>query len=313
MNAIANTNTSNIASVAAITVEQAKTAFDMLPISQVTKDNYKRCIGEFIKYIHEHGLTANTLVEYRNYLDTRTDYSISTKNKYFTTAKRYAGVLFGAGLIPRDITKDISGAPIKGFKQSTKHKKDGIQPSEIEAIAKYIDGLGNTRKAARIKAMLALFVYQGLRQIEVARLDVTDLDLQRGTALILGKGRDDKEPIALHPYTVDALNDYLSIYNKKSGALFTSESPRAYGNRLTTRSIRRIVEQILSDLDIHNSTHGFRHYFVTNLIQNYHGDLLAVMHYTRHKSIGMLEVYNDALNAKADLPRFVKAFAGVHI
>lgn len=303
----------NIVSVNDVTTEQAKHVFDLLPVSEITKDNYKRCIGDFVEFVHANGLNINTLVDYRKHLDARTDYSISTKNKYFTTAKRYAGILFNAGMIPKDITKDISGATIKGFKQSAKHKKDGVQANEIARIANYLDNLGDYRKAVRLKAMFALLIYQGLRQIEVARLDVTDLDLNRGKALILGKGRDDKEPIALHPYTVKALEEYLAVYHKKSGALFTSESHRDHGNRLTTRSIRRIVEQVLSELNIHNSTHGFRHYFVTNMIKNYNGDLLAVMHYSRHKSIGMLEVYNDALNAEQDLPRYIHAFEGVRL
>jgi integrase/recombinase XerC len=80
--------------------------------------------------------------------------------------------------------------------------------------------------------MLALFMYQGLRQIEVVRLDVTDIDLKNGKAFIHGKGRDDKEPIALHPYTTQALADYLQASNKKSGALFTSTSNNSYNQRI---------------------------------------------------------------------------------
>lgn len=293
--------------------EQAKRAFDLLPVSEVTREDYKNRIGDFLEFIQINGLNRNTLLDYRKHLESRTDYSISTKNKYFTTAKRYAGILYNAKLLPLDLGKDISGKDLKGFKQSKKHKKDGVQDDEIAKIAEYFKSLPDEPKTKRLKTIFSLLVYQGLRQVEIARLDVTDLDLRTNKAFVLGKGRDDKEPIALHPYTVEAIKDYLEAYKKRSGALFTSESHNRTGERLTTRSIRKIVKGVLDSLDIHNSTHGFRHYFTTNLIKNYKGDLLTVAHYTRHRNLEMLQVYNDQLNAEQDLPRYIEAFEGVRL
>ena len=293
--------------------EQAKRAFDLLPVSEVTREDYKNRIGDFLEFIQINGLNRNTLLDYRKHLESRTDYSISTKNKYFTTAKRYAGILYNAKLLPLDLGKDISGKDLKGFKQSKKHKKDGVQDDEITKIAEYFKSLPDEPKTKRLKTIFSLLVYQGLRQVEIARLDVTDLDLRTNKAFVLGKGRDDKEPIALHPYTVEAIKDYLEAYKKRSGALFTSESHNRKGERLTTRSIRKIVKGVLDSLDIHNSTHGFRHYFTTNLIKNYKGDLLTVAHYTRHRNLEMLQVYNDQLNAEQDLPRYIEAFERVRL
>lgn len=293
--------------------EQAKRAFDLLPVSEVTREDYKNRIGDFLEFIQINDLNRNTLLDYRKHLESRTDYSISTKNKYFTTAKRYAGILYNAKLLPLDLGKDISGKDLKGFKQNKKHKKDGVQDDEIAKIAEYFKSLPDEPKTKRLKTIFSLLVYQGLRQVEIARLDVTDLDLRTNKAFVLGKGRDDKEPIALHPYTVEAIKDYLEAYKKRSGALFTSESHNRTGERLTTRSIRKIVKGVLDSLDIHNSTHGFRHYFTTNLIKNYKGDLLTVAHYTRHRNLEMLQVYNDQLNAEQDLPRYIEAFERVRL
>ena len=296
-----------------ITAAQAGRAFDLLDVNDATRSDYKAHIGDFINFIELNGLKASTLLDYRRYLAGRNDFAASTKNKYFTAARRYAGILYNAKLIPIDITKDISGKDLKGFTQDKKHKKDGLQPADIERLTNYFSGLDDTPGAKRLKALFSLLIYQGLRQIEIARLDVTDLDLRAGRAFILGKGRDDKEPIALHPHTTKALSEYLAAYNKKSGALFTSESNNANGQRLTTRSIRLLVKQILTELDIDNSTHGFRHYFTTTMIKGYKGDLLAVTHYTRHKSLEMLQVYNDAINAKQDLPRYINVFNEVRL
>ena len=291
----------------------ASKAFDLLPVNETTRADYKARIGLYVDFINQHGLNRNTLLDYRRYLESRTDYSVSTKNKYFTSAKRYTGVLHTAGLLPVDITKDISGKDLKGFKQNKKHKKDGLQTDEVQRLSQYLQALEPTPANYRLKAMLALFMYQGLRQIEVTRLDVTDLDLKNGKAFIHGKGRDDKEPIALHPYTAQALDDYLKASGKKSGALFTSTSNNSYNQRITTRGLRKVITGILNGLSIDNSVHGFRHYFTTTMVKHYKGDLLTVAHYTRHKNLEMLQVYNDAINAEADLPRYYKAFEGLTI
>lgn len=303
----------NIAQAVVFDEGEAKRAFDYLPISETTRDDYKLRVGEFIDFIKANGVNRNTMLDYRKYLEQRTDYSISTKNKYFTTAKRYCGVLYNAHILPTDITKDLSGVELKGFKQSRLHKKDGVSQAEVDRLAEYFRGLDESKQNLRLKAIFSLLIYQGLRQVEIVRLDVSDLDLRAGKAFVQGKGRDDKEPIALHPYTVNALRAYLTAYKKKSGAVFTCESNRAYGERLTTLSLRRIVKGVLRDLGVENSTHGFRHYFTTNLIKNYKGDLLTVAHYTRHRRLDMLQVYNDAINAEQDLPRYINAFEGVKL
>ena len=200
---------------------EAKRAFDYLPISETTRDDYKLRVGEFIDFIKANGVNRNTMLDYRKHLEQRTDYSISTKNKYFTTAKRYCGVLYNAHILPMDITKDLSGVELKGFKQSRLHKKDGVSQAEVDRLAEYFRGLDESKQNLRLKAIFSLLIYQGLRQVEIVRLDVNDLDLRAGKAFVQGKGRDDKEPIALHPYTVNALRAYLTAYKKKSGAVFT--------------------------------------------------------------------------------------------
>lgn len=176
-----------------------------------------------------------------------------------------------------------------------------------------IKELPETPTNARLKAILSLLVFQGLRQVEIIRLDVKDIDFISKTAFIQGKGRDDKEPIYLHPETTKAIQAYLKGNRIADGALFTSQSNNNKNQRLTTRAIRDIVKKTLNDLGIEKTTHGFRHYFTTTLIKTYKGDLLEVAQYTRHKSLEMLQVYNDNINRKADLPRYYQAFSGVKL
>jgi integrase/recombinase XerC len=286
--------------------DKAKKIFDLLDVSEATRQDYKYRIDLFLDFISERGFNRNSFLEFKRVLADRTDLAVSTKNKYLATAKIFLKEANRQGALPADITQNI-----KTFSQSKKHKRDGLNDDEIKTLTEAMQQLPETLQNARLKAILSLLVFQGLRQIEIIRLDVKDVDFISKTAFIQGKGQDDKEPINLHPETIKALQGYLKSNKIADGALFISQSNNSKNKRLTTRAIRDIVKKTLDTLGIDKTTHGFRHYFTTTLIKTYKGDLLEVAQYTRHKSLEMLQVYNDNINRKADLPRFYKAFSGV--
>jgi len=286
--------------------ERAEKVFDLLDVSGATRQDYKYRIGLFLDFTKERGFNRNSFLEFKRYLAERTDLAVSTKNKYLATAKIFLKEANRQGALPADITQNI-----KTFSQNKKHKRDGLNDEEIRTLTNTLKELPETQQNARLKAILSLLVFQGLRQVEVIRLDVKDIDFISKTAFIQGKGQDDKEPINLHPEAIKALQSYLKGNKIADGALFTSQSNNNKNKRLTTRAVRDIVKEILNTLGIKKTTHGFRHYFTTTLIKTYKGDLLEVAQYTRHKSLEMLQVYNDNINRKADLPRYYKAFSGV--
>jgi len=284
----------------------AQEVFDLLDVSAATRQDYKYRIGHFLAFIAGGQFSRTSFLEYKRSLEARTDYSVATKNKYLAAARIFLKELNKLGVLPADITQNI-----KVFSQSKKHKKDGLNDEEIQLLTTEVASLSPTPQNLRLKAILSLLAFQGLRQVEIVRLDVKDLDLVRKVAYVRGKGRDDKEAVSLHPETVHALKDYLKANRVASGALFSSQSNNQRNSRLTTRSIRLIVKDSLNGLGIDKSTHGFRHYFTTKLIKTYRGDLLEVAQYTRHRNLEMLQVYNDSIKKEADLPRFYGAFSGV--
>lgn len=286
--------------------ERAEQVFDLLDVSETTRADYKYRIGLFLDFTSERGFNRNSFLEFKRTLAGRTDIAVSTKNKYLATAKIFLKEANRQGILPADITQNI-----KTFSQSKKHKRDGLNDGEIKKLTEAMQALPETPQNTRLKAILSLLVFQGLRQVEVTRLEVKDIDFISKTAFIQGKGQDDKEPINLHPETVKALQGYLKSNKIADGALFTSQSNNSKNQRLTTRAIRDIVKEILNALGIAKTTHGFRHYFTSTLIKTYKGDLLEVAQYTRHKSLEMLQVYNDNINRQADLPRYYQAFNGV--
>lgn len=280
--------------------------FDLLDVSKATRVEYKYFTKLFISFVRDKGFNHNSFLEYKRYLSERTDFSISTKNKHLVTARILLKGLNRVGTLPVDITHNI-----KTFTQSKKHKRTGLNKEEIDLIMNRVNTLAHSPKNTRLKAILGLLILQGLRQCEIVRLDVRDMDLINRTAFVRGKGQDDKELIDLHPETGKALSDYLKTNKIADGAVFVSWSNNNKNQRITTNALRQIVKDTLKTLKIYKTVHGFRHYFTTTLLKAYGGDLLSVARFTRHKNLEMLQVYDDSIKQSADLPRYYRAFEKV--
>ncbi|OGE82394.1 MAG: integrase [Candidatus Doudnabacteria bacterium RIFCSPLOWO2_01_FULL_44_21] len=287
--------------------DNAKKIFDNLDVSESTRKDYQYRVGLFVDYIRRNNFSRNSYLEYKRYLAGRNDVSTSTKNKFLIVAKIFLRELSRLGVMQSDITQNI-----KTFKENHKHKKEGLNEEEMQKLVSWLRELPSTPQNTRLRAIIALLTLNGLRQIEIVRLDFKDLDLVAKTAFVLGKGQDDREIVHLHPEAVKAVSEYLKVNKIADGALFVSISNGSRNHRLTTRGLRQIVQKSLKSLDIERCVHGFRHYFATALINSYKGDLLEVSRYTRHKSIQMLEVYNDNIKQKADLPRYYKVFESIN-
>ena len=145
----------------------------------------------------------------------------------------------------------------------------------------------------RDQAILELLYASGIRVGELVGMDIGDVDSQRRTIRVFGKGA--KERVV--PYGAvaqDSLEKYLSIArprlaNESSGtALFLG----ARGKRVDQRIIREMVRNVLSTLDgvPDISPHGFRHSAATHLLEG-GADIRAVQEILGHASLATTQLY----------------------
>lgn len=281
----------------------SSTIFDDLDITHSTKQDYLARLPQFAGFLHRNGIARSSLLDYKKYLRQRNDLGVAAKNKYLAVARIALKELYRCGAISVDLSLNV-----KSFKQSQKHKVEGLTDNEVELVCRHLRELPDNFKNVRLRSLVGLLLFQGLRQVEICRLNVSDIDLTSGRLYVLGKGQDDSEPIFLHPQTLKALKSYLKASKVKDGALFTSLWGQTKGQRLSTRGLRSIVKDLFSELGIDKTVHGTRHYFTTTLVKSYKSDLLRVAKYTRHRSTDMLMVYNDQVSDMRDLERYFKAF-----
>ena len=60
-------------------------------------------------------------------------------------------------------------------------------------------------------------------------------------------------------------------------------------------------------IDVQKFVQGFRHFFTTKLIEEL-DYLLIVQEFTRHKSLEMLQIYNDRIRKQEELPKYYDTF-----
>ena len=140
--------------------------------------------------------------------------------------------------------------------------------------------------ALRDRAILELLYAAGLRVSELTGLNVADLSLDAGRALVRGKG--DKERIVpLGQPAVAALQEYLrhgrpALERRASSRLFLS----ARGQPLSRGWVWHLVKQS----DQHASPHKLRHSCATHMVER-GADLRTVQTLLGHADIATTQVY----------------------
>lgn len=272
-----------------------------LDVSDNTRYEYSQRIKPFMFFVRSQGFSLNVLLEYKRTLKDREDYSVSTKNKYLACARVFLKECHRLGIIDRDVTSNV-----KGFRQDKKHKVNGLTNAEVLLICEWIR---NHQDNKREQAILCLLMFQGLRQAEICKIQLQDVDFEGEKLSILGKGRDDKERIYLHPKTANTLKRYCRSANLQADDyLFTSKTRSSDKHRLTERGLQHIVKTIFNELGINKTVHGFRHHYATKLIREMPSNLTVVAQFTRHKSLEMLQIYNDSVLLEKDFVHYRDVF-----
>lgn len=146
-------------------------------------------------------------------------------------------------------------------------------------------------KSLRDKALLELFFSTGLRLSELCSLD-RDLDLSKDEFSIRGKG-EKVRVVFLSDSAKSAIREYLKGRKDLDEPLFIQYSRNgAKGNRLTPRSIERIVKYyaIKAGISKKVTPHIIRHSFATDLLSN-GADIRSVQMMLGHANIATTQIY----------------------
>jgi integrase/recombinase XerC len=147
-------------------------------------------------------------------------------------------------------------------------------------------------KAIRDRAVLRLLFERALRCCEVTRLDLADVDVERCTLQVLGKGRTAREPLTIAPATMAAVKAWLELRGTEPGPLFTNLDRAHSRRRLSGTAVYDLVRELGDAVGIRARPHGLRHAAITEALDR-GTDVRAVQRFSRHRDLRILLVYDD--------------------
>lgn len=145
-------------------------------------------------------------------------------------------------------------------------------PDQLYEICQFYEEDENLFRRYRNIAIVYLMGVEGMRNVEIHRMNREDIDTEIGSIFVHGKGHDRR--IFPCPETMSFLHHYLSHYPpepKKDGPftpMFLSDSHKNLWGRLSRNGIRFIMNQALVETGFKRpglSCHVFRHSAGTNL------------------------------------------------
>ncbi len=162
----------------------------------------------------------------------------------------------------------------------------------MDALTTRIDEGGGAR-AIRDKAIVEVLYASGIRVSELVGLDIADIDSDRNTLRVIGKGN--KERIV--PIGLPALRAVRSWLTGARDELAGELSANAVfigsrGKRIDQRTVREIVYVAMQALgpNFRMGPHGLRHSAATHLLEG-GADLRTVQEILGHSSLATTQIY----------------------
>lgn len=274
-----------------------------------TIESYRRDLAPWVHYLQEQyeavpGIERNDPLLLRLYLRKRTDTGVSNR-----TLARFLSAVSG---FQRYLSTQ------KGFKPYL-FKLPSIKFSEklpqfvpqAEAVRLFDHNNAREDKKSyfywRDFVMMSLLYGTGVRREELSKVELSDLDMNRGLLRVIGKGNKERI-VPLGNTTTQDIRNYLrkrELFVSEKGELSASLFLNNKGERLSVRSIDRLVKKFGRSQGVELTPHKLRHSLATHLLENGanlilikeilgHASLSTTQKYTHVTAEAMKRVYNDA-------------------
>ncbi|MHC4091581.1 MAG: tyrosine-type recombinase/integrase [Planctomycetota bacterium] len=266
--------------------------------NQRTLRAYRRDLEDFVAFVGAPSLDlaasmllsrtpggANTLaLGYRSHLVER-GLAAATINRRLASLRSLVKLARTLGMVPW--TLEVANVRTEPYRDTRGPGRGGVR-ALLEELETRQDP-----KAIRDRTIVRLLFDLGLRRGEVVSLDVEHVDLEAGTLAVLGKGRDTRVKLTLPEPTTQTLQAWLQARGAEPGPLFTNFDRAGKGNRLTGRSLHRIVWTLGRRVGLDVRPHGVRHAAITEALDLTGGNVRSVQRFARHRDVRVLNLYDD--------------------
>ena len=219
------------------------------------------------------------------------------------------GPLLGTPRLRRKLPEVIRQDQMAAVLAAQDGPAPGRQPGQSPAPEGSEPGPRDRALALRDTAIMELLYATGIRVSELCGLDLGDLDHERRTVRVMGKGGKERTvPVGLPAERATARwardGRPVLLAPGSAAALFLG----ARGRRLDPRTARRVVHTRLAAVPAVPDTgpHGLRHAAATHLLEG-GADLRSVQEILGHASLGTTQIYTHV-----SVERLTSAFRQAH-
>ncbi|HAV43239.1 TPA: integrase [bacterium] len=210
----------------------------------------------------------------------------ATINRVLVFLKRYVGYAYEEGLIKGEIYRNIKEIP---YVRTQLLAPRSLEQREVRRFLKEVE----LRASLRDKAIIYLMLYAGLREGELVKLSMDDIELseRKGTVTVRGKGDKIREvPLSLE------VRRRLEVYLKKreEGMDSKKKIERVFvGERgpIQEEAVVKIVKKYGGFAQLEISPHILRHTFAYNYLENNEGDLVGLADILGHRNLETTRIY----------------------
>ncbi len=153
----------------------------------------------------------------------------------------------------------------------------------------------------RNKAILFIFLDTGLRLSELANLELTDINIERGIIKVMGKG-DKERLVRIGLKTQKALWHYLSRRNSELNHVWINKDNQPF----TATGIAQMIRNLGKRHGIQLSPHKLRHSFAISFLRN-GANPFELQIALGHTTLEMTRRYTQALGFEDVFRRHVVA------
>ena len=264
-------------------------------LARNTLDAYGQDLATLVSFLSGRGcaepaaIRPEDLVDYLGWLRASGLKAASVARR-FSAARGWLRFLEAAGTVKKNPARHLRSARLP---------RRLPRPWSREDVQKLLEATADGAEGARDRAMLETLYGAGLRVSELTALRLSQLNLEGGYLLVIGKGNKER-PVPIGVPAREALRAYLD--GPRAQLLRGRPSPHVFvtrrGRAMSRQGFWKLLGRRALVLGLPRvSPHRLRHSFATHLLEG-GADLRAVQAMLGHADIATTQIYTDVARKK---------------
>ena len=269
-----------------------KSILDQKNYSKKTFENYNRDLNKFFKFLNDYKIKDIKKIT----KETVRLYFLKQKNNNISnrTLGRYYSSLNSFFLY--SIEHEYIGVnPLKfiDYPKYTKKIPEYIYDYQLEKLLNEKTS-ENVEIELRNKLIIHLLLDTGVRVSELVNIKVRDIDVEERIIKVFGKGSKERF-VFFTSKTKELLINYF--IKRKEKAITDNLLINYKGEKLTERSVQKIIKLVGEKIGLDIHPHLLRHTFATDLL-NKGADIRMIQELLGHENLDTTQIYTHVSNSR---------------